>query len=196
MAAIVCLSSSVNSVNAQESGTPRVRVAPVVGSPVPGSQPRLGFMGEMIHGYGMRVLSTNYGSPAQLAGLERGDVIFYINGRRILCQYDYSAALQDAAMYRGGYVSLTVRNVRFDMGLSYQEFVNVSTRVIGGYAYGGGYGGPVPAYGGMPRSGSGAGQVGMAVRSAPQAGKAVEKVKEITADQVPALKEGQKGTGQ
>lgn len=181
MAAIVCMASSAS---AQEfgSGSQQVRVAPTV-SPMPGSTPRLGFMGQMIYGYGMRVMGTNYGSPANLAGLERGDIIFSINGRRILCQYDYDSALQDAAMYRGGFVSLTVRNVRYDMGLSYQEFVNVSTRVMGYY------GGPMPVQG-QPGVGP------MAPRSAPAAEQAGQKIQEITADQVPKLQAGQQGKKQ
>ena len=59
-------------------------------------------------------------------------MVFSINGRRILSQFDYDQALIDAAMYRGGLVSLTVRNIRFDYGQSFQEFVNVST-VLPGY---------------------------------------------------------------
>lgn len=209
MAALVGLAGSVSSANAQQGGftTPKVRVAPVVGSPMPGGTPRLGFMGQMIHGYGMRVLGTNYGSPAQMAGLERGDIIFSINGRRILSQYDYSSALQQAVMFQGGFVSMSVRNVRYDMGLSYQEFVTVSARAIGGY------GGPAyPAAGGgtivMPSTVGGAVQGavqgGMQVRSnrsgqasGQRAGQAPRaKVREITADQVPALRDGQKGTSQ
>ena len=120
MVAVLGVAGTVNgqeTMKMQVGGGGQVRVAPMVAPPSV-STPRLGFMGQMIYGYGMRVLSTSYGTPAQMIGLERGDTIFWINGRRILCQFDYDTAMREAAMYRGGLVNLTVRNVRFDMGRS------------------------------------------------------------------------------
>lgn len=172
-----------------QGGAPQVRMAqPVIGTPTPG-QPRLGFMGQMVYGYGMRIVAVNYGSPASRLGMERGDVIFSINGRRILSQYDYDGALQEAAMYRGGYVSLTVRNVRYDMGLSYQQFVNVST-VLPGYGMGypvmGAQAGPVAA-----RSGQRQAQQRAAANAKPR-----KKIRELRSNQVPVLKAGEKGASQ
>ncbi len=120
----------------QESGNvqPKMYIAPGGGQPGYGPQPRLGFHGHMIHGFGMRVDHVLYGTPAQQAGLEGGDVIWSINGRRIFSRFDYDSALQTAAMYQGGWVTLTVRNVRYDTGMSSQQFVNVTVRVMGGYA--------------------------------------------------------------
>lgn len=119
-----------------ESGNPKTRmyIAPGGGNPGYGQQPRLGFHGHMIHGYGMRVDHVLVGTPAQQVGLEGGDVIWRIDGRRILSRFDYDNAMRNAALYQGGWLTLTVRNVRYDMGQSYQQFVTVSVRAMGGYA--------------------------------------------------------------
>lgn len=156
----MCISSSLNAqgtLNHKSDGTQKTRVAPAV-SPLVSGVPRLGFMGQMINGRGMRVVSTNYGTPAYRAGLERGDVIYYIGGRRILSHFDYDSALQDAIRFDGGWVTMVVRNVRFDMGLSFQEFVTVST-YLEGYA--------VPAAGGGPPV--------VSYKSKANAGQAVKK---------------------
>ncbi len=107
-------------------------VMPPGGNPGTPSRPRLGFMGTMIYGYGMRVDNVTYGMPAQLAGLESGDVIWSIEGRRILSRQDYDEAMWHAATHHGGWMEMTVKNIRYDMGLSAQQFVNVSVRAIGG----------------------------------------------------------------
>ncbi len=151
-------------------GQSRMYIQPGSGGSNYDPRPRLGFHGHMIHGYGMRVDHAHVGTPASQAGLEGGDVIWRIDGRRILSRFDYDNALRNAAMYQGGWLTLTVRNVRYDMGMSYQKFVNVSVRVMGGYA--------VPVAGataGLPggnqptgylssqgetKSGAGAGEVG------------------------------------
>ena len=148
----------------------------------------------MVYGYGMRILSTSYGSPANQAGLERGDVIFSINGRRILCQFDYDGALQDAALYRGGFVNMTVRNVRYDMGTSFQEFVNVSTRVMGFY----GSGMPMPVAGSTTSAyvGEPAFRSAPANRKVEKSVRAIQKIQELNADQVPGLQADQQGTSQ
>ena len=118
-----------------EPGKTRMYIAPGGGGgPDHSSRPRLGFHGHMIPGYGMRVDHVLYGTPAQQIGLERGDVLWRIDGRRILSRMDYDQALQQAAWYQGGWLTLTVRNVRYDMGMSSQQFVTVSVRVMGGYA--------------------------------------------------------------
>jgi hypothetical protein len=135
-------------------------------------RPRLGFYGTMINGYGMRVDYTTFGMPAQRAGLESGDVIWQIEGRRILCQHDFDDAMRHAGLYHGGWVNMIVRNVRFDMGMSPQQFVNVSARAIGSsmmaYESAGTPGGGLPpgympysdGTGSTSESGVGAGEVG------------------------------------
>ena len=128
----VCLAGQIKAQSGGIGGeqpVPKTRVAPAVAPPGYGV-PRLGFMGQMISGYGMRVLQTNYGSPADRAGLERGDIILSINGRRLRNRFDYDDALQQAALYNSGFVSMSVRNIRFDSGLSSREFVRVSTRLM------------------------------------------------------------------
>lgn len=138
--------SITESAPAADGATTRVMpyVAP---GPGIGSKPRLGFTGSAIHGYGIRINSVVYGMPAQQAGLEPGDVIVRMNGRAISCLHDYEHELNQSVWYRGGWVSLVVRNVRYDMGLSANEYVSMSVRAIGGsipaptpIPYGGGYG--------------------------------------------------------
>lgn len=209
LAMAVCFSSATMAQQQNGSGQvgtqrAQVQALPAI-SPSPSGQPRLGFMGQMIHGYGMRILHTNYGSPAAQAGLESGDIIMSINNHRVLSQWDYNQALRNAAMYNNGFVTMKVRNVRFDYGQSYQQFVFVSTRVIGGF--GGGY----PAYGAPQPYGGGAVQGGViqsgVVGGAQQrqgqqrqrqvrSSDARPKVKEINADQIPKMVSGQKGSAQ
>ncbi len=96
--------------------------------------PRLGFNGQISYGHGMRVNYVQYGTPAHWIGLERGDVIVRINGRRINSRYDYDRALEDAAYYRGGRVVLVVDDVRahgpFSSG---PHFKTVVGQLTGGF---------------------------------------------------------------
>ena len=70
--------------------------------------PRLGFYGHFEWGYGMVVDSVPWGTPAKRMGLESGDVIRAINGQWLRSQADYYRAMQ----YSGGYVQVTVQDVR------------------------------------------------------------------------------------
>ena len=96
--------------------------------------PKLGFQGQILGGYGMKVVSVNWGTPAQKVGLESGDVITQINGRQIRSQWDYDQALRNAAKYHSGRVNLLVRNVRFDWGWKVPEYVS-STTFLQGFGY-------------------------------------------------------------
>jgi len=80
--------------------------------PPPSTGPKLGFTGQIVHGLGMRILSVNYGSPAQRAGLEYGDTIMSANGIQIRCQADLSRALNNAVHSTNGAVNLYVKNIR------------------------------------------------------------------------------------
>ncbi len=99
-------------------GAQAVEIAPATNAVIvepalpPQTQWQLGFQGRLIHDYGMRILRTTYGSPAERAGLEAGDIIFRINGRRIGCVVDYRESLQDAARYHNGRIRMLVKNVR------------------------------------------------------------------------------------
>lgn len=93
--------------------------------------PKLGFQGQIIVGFGMKVVSVNWGSAAQAAGLETGDIITKINGRMIRSQWDYEQALLDASRFYNGRVNMMVRNVRFDWGHHVPEYVMASTVLDG-----------------------------------------------------------------
>ena len=116
-----------------QQGQQRTYVNPGYQQPTP----KLGFNGQMIYGYGMKVVSVNWGSAAQRAGLESGDVILKINGRQIRSQWDYDQALQNSANFNYGRVNMKVRNVRYDWGHQVPMFAYVNT-VLDGFQ-----GGPV-----------------------------------------------------
>ena len=110
-------------------------------------RPRLGFQGQLLNGYGMKIVSVNWGSAAQRAGLEAGDVITKINGRFIRSQWDYDQALQNAARHNFGQLKMKVRNVRYTWGQNVPEYAQVRATLDG---YGGGVypqnGPPIQAY--------------------------------------------------
>ena len=87
------------------------------------SAPRIGVYGRIVSN-GMRVDRVNYDSVAYDAGLERGDVIMKINGRRITSMATYRRALQEAVDFRDGRVTMTVENIRWHTGESSQRYVN------------------------------------------------------------------------
>ena len=101
---------------------------PVIAPPAP--TPKLGFTGQIVYGLGMKVLTVNYGSPAQRAGLEYGDIIMTANGIRITCQADLSRALRQAAAYSNGAVNLYVKNVR-GCPIRGDQDVNVTAYLFG-----------------------------------------------------------------
>ncbi len=105
----------------------RVIEQPVIAPP---PAPKLGFTGQMIYGLGMKVLSVNYGSPAQRAGLEHGDIIMSANGVLVNSHADLSRALSNAVQYTNGSVSLYVKNIR---GTAWQgnEYVTVTAQLFG-----------------------------------------------------------------
>lgn len=90
------------SVLAQEPA--RLYLAPGGGS----GQPRLGFQGHFEWGVGMVVDYVPWGTPAARVGLEPGDVILSVNGRRLRSQSDYFSALRTS----GGRVRLVIEDVR------------------------------------------------------------------------------------
>ena len=98
---------------------------------LPPPAPKLGFTGQIVHGLGMRILTVNYGSPAQQAGLEHGDVILSANGIQIRHRGDLSRALIQAAQYRNGVVNLYVKNVRGCPRLG-NQYVNVTAYLFSG----------------------------------------------------------------
>ena len=108
----------------------QVQVIPETVILPPPPAPKLGFTGQIVYGLGMRVLTVNYGSPAQRAGLEYGDIIMSANGMPIRHQGDLSRALINAVQFNNGAVSLYVKNIR---GTAWQgnEYVNVTAHLFG-----------------------------------------------------------------
>lgn len=108
----------------------------------PGSPtPRLGFHGRIVSN-GLRVDRVDDGSLAFDVGLERGDVIMKVNGRRITSMSAYRRALLEAVEYRDGRVNLTVENVRWHTGESSQRYLNRAVYLpVPASGFGGGFGG-------------------------------------------------------
>ena len=89
---------------------PRPRLAPMI-TPPGGGYPKLGFHYQVIPGYGYRILSVSWGTPAARIGLEPGDVVLTINGYPMTYYGAHVEAVQEA-LYSGGWLSFTVRDVR------------------------------------------------------------------------------------
>jgi hypothetical protein len=94
--------------------------------------PKFGFSSFNINGFGERITKVRWGGLAQQMGLESGDVILRLNGYPLSYQGSWNDALREA-MSQGGYVQLTVRDVRTGY---------IATRET----YVGGYGPVVPHY--------------------------------------------------
>ena len=102
--------------------------------------PRLGFNGTVI-ATGLRVEGVDYGSLAFDAGLERGDVITSVNGRRIQSMSGYRRALCDAVDHNDGRVRLVIENVRWHTGESSIRYVTRTIHLPHHHHGGGGGGG-------------------------------------------------------
>jgi len=85
--------------------------------------PRLGFEGRIVSN-GLRIDRVNYDSLAFDLGLERGDVILKVNGRRVTSMEGYRRLLVDAVENRDGEVTLQIENIRWHTGESSQRYVN------------------------------------------------------------------------
>ena len=109
---------------------------PLVG-PRP-NEARMGLVGTMVYGDGLRIDSVTPGLTAANMGLERGDLILGVNGQRVRDIQQF----RDLLTQSGGSVNLTVRNVR-----------NGQVIPVNGYLTSGGespqqfYSSPVPAGG-------------------------------------------------
>jgi hypothetical protein len=95
--------------------------------------PKFGFNSFNIAGYGERVTYVQWGGLAAQMGLENGDTILRLNGFPLQYHGSWNDALYQA-MLNGGWVELTIRDVRTGWIATRQIFV------------GGGYGPVTPKY--------------------------------------------------
>ena len=105
----------------QQAVQPLVGVAPQVVPALPPTCayiPKLQLTGRILPGVGMQVLSVDFGGVACRAGLEYGDIIVEMGGRRIATQFDYDMALYNAAVFGGGRLDIIVKNIRYRPGCS------------------------------------------------------------------------------
>jgi hypothetical protein len=84
--------------------------------------PKFGFDSFNIAGYGERVTSVSWGGLAAQMGLEPGDVILRMNGFPLHYHGSWNDALYQALM-NGGFVQLTIRDVRTGWLTTRQTFV-------------------------------------------------------------------------
>jgi S1-C subfamily serine protease len=108
LAVVAMLSFSLAGVAVAGQPLIQQRLAPYLLPSGAGVTPRLGFWGHMQYGKGMVVDRIQRGSVAARVGLERGDVIQAINGRRVHSTDRYHSLLRDS----GGRVRLHIRDVR------------------------------------------------------------------------------------
>jgi hypothetical protein len=101
--------------------------------------PRFGFSSFSINGFGERVTSVRWGGIAQRMGLESGDIILSLNGYPLTYHGSWNDALREA-VYNGGYVQLTVRDVRTGFIATRETYVAGSGPIV---HYNSNYNGPV-----------------------------------------------------
>jgi len=92
---------------------PARRVRPRLAPQRPPQQqhvPKLGFASYFVPGCGERVTYVRRHTEAYRIGLERGDTIVSVNGRRLTCADSWDRYLCDAYRH-GGYVRLAIRDV-------------------------------------------------------------------------------------
>ncbi len=98
---------------------PTTYIAP----PAPPQPPiRLGFDGQ-ITCEGMRVLNVQWGSFVKQIGLESGDIITHINGRKVTSLQRYQYLLRFAVENNHGHVDLRIKNVRANWDPYAQRYV-------------------------------------------------------------------------
>jgi hypothetical protein len=103
--------ATVSSPTASASQPKALLVGPGHGPSPSFSLPKFGFNSFNIHGYGERVTFVQWGGLAAQMGLEPGDTVLSMNGFPM----HYHGAWNDAlyqAMLSGGWVQLTIRDVR------------------------------------------------------------------------------------
>ena len=90
--------------------------------PQPGPTPTLGFHGSLAFN-GIRIDRVNFGSLAADVGLEAGDVITHVNGRRMTSIHVYRQQLRNSQL-NGGRVQLRIENIRWHWGQSNRRYVH------------------------------------------------------------------------
>ncbi len=101
--------------------------------------PKFGFSSFSINGFGERITGVRWGGIAQRMGLESGDVILSLNGYPLTYQGSWTDALREA-VYNGGYVQLTIRDVRTGFIATRETYVGGSGPIV---PYGNNYNGPI-----------------------------------------------------
>ena len=80
--------------------------------------------------HGVKIIGVEEGSPAALAGLERGDLIVSVNGRPVHCIDDLARALEDAGVKdpsRAARITVTVERSGKELSLQVYKPVNHTT---------------------------------------------------------------------
>lgn len=115
-------------VSSASAGQPKTLLLNPNPYPGPGCHhlPKFGFSSFNINGYGERITKVRWGGLAQQMGLENGDVILSLNGYPLSYQGSWNDALREA-MNHGGYVQLTVRDVR-------TGYIATRETYVGGYS--------------------------------------------------------------
>jgi hypothetical protein len=91
--------------------------------------PRFGFSSFSINGFGERITSVRWGGLAQQMGLESGDIILRLNGFPLTYHGSWNDALREA-VNQGGFVQLTVRDVRTGFIATRETYVGGSGPIV------------------------------------------------------------------
>jgi len=104
--------------------------------------PRFGFESFTIYGVGERLTFVRWGGIASRMGLEPGDVVLSLNGYPLTYHGAWTDALRQA-VNNGGWVQLTVRDVRSGYIAQRETFVGGGYGPITPYSHAVGYNGPI-----------------------------------------------------
>lgn len=103
--------------------------------------PRFGFESFNLHGVGERVTHVSRRGLAAEMGLERGDVVLRMNGHRLDYHGSWNDALREAMFNHGGWVRLSIRDVRTGRTVNREIYLGTNPGPITPKSHGGGFDG-------------------------------------------------------
>lgn len=99
--------------------------------------PRFGFESFNLQGVGERVTFVNRRGLAAEMGLERGDILLRMNGHRLDYHGAWNDALREAMFNHGGWVRLSIRDVRTGRTVTREIFLGTNPGPITPKSHGG-----------------------------------------------------------
>ena len=122
---VLALLASLSLVTVSSAVASHPQVLLVAPDPYCHDLPRFGFSSFSMNGFGERVTNVRWGGIAARMGIESGDVILSLNGFPLSYHGSWNDALRNA-MNNGGWVQLTIRDVRTGFIATRETFVGSS----------------------------------------------------------------------